>query len=79
MGVNLQKVARTLICYSDNSGEAITENWSSRLDKSDVIQKINWLEKTHGKCVKLLWNLLNAAYRVLLIGAHKYLPPKVVC
>ena len=39
MGVNLQKVARTLICYSDNSGEAITENWSSRPDELDSIQE----------------------------------------
>ena len=35
---------------SDNAREAITENWYAQLDKSDSIQKWEWIENTYKKC-----------------------------
>ena len=75
MGVNFQKVARTLICFSDNSGEAITENWSSRLDKLESIQKRKRQENTYKRCAQLMRNGFNITYAVLLLRAQKCQPP----
>ena len=58
---------------SDNT--AITENWSSRLDESDSIQKTKRLEITYEKCARLLRNSFNVTCAILLIHAHKYQPP----
>ena len=55
----------------DNASEAITANRSSRLDKSDLIQKIKRLENTYKKCARLLGNALNVSYSVFLLHAHK--------
>ena len=67
----LQKVARTLICFSDDARETIAENWSARLDESDSIQKSKWLENTYKKCAQSLRNVFNVTYAVYLLPAHK--------
>ena len=39
---------------SDNACEAITENWSKKLDEPYSIRKRKWIEKTHKKYSGLL-------------------------
>ena len=73
----LQKLARTFI-FSDNAREAIAENWSTRLDKSDSIQKRKRLKNTYKKCAQLLDNEFNATYVVYILLAQKIRPPGCV-
>ena len=70
-GVMLQKWQEHTF-VSDNACEAITESWFARLDKSDSIQKRKQLETMYKKCARLLRNLFNVTYAVLLLHAHKY-------
>ena len=70
----LLKVARTLF-FSGNACEAIAENWSARLDKSESIQKRKRLENAYKKCTRLLWNAFNVTYAILSLYVHEFRPP----
>ena len=60
---------------SDNVCEAITENWTARLEKLDSVLKRNYPETTYDKCVQLLWNSFDVTYAILLLYSHKCRPP----
>ena len=55
----------------DNAREAITENWSARLDELGSIKKRKRLETMYEKCERLLQKLFNFTHAVLLLPAHK--------
>ena len=57
---------------SDNALEAIAENWSTRLDESDSIQKRKQVENTYKNCAQLLRNAFIVTYAVYLLRAYKY-------
>ena len=58
--------------------EAIAENGSAWIVKSDLVQKSKQLKTTYEKCAWLLWNLSHVIYAVLLIRVHKCWPPRGV-
>ena len=60
---------------SDNAHEDIAENWSARLDKSYLIQKIKQLENMYGKCAQLIRGVFNTKYAVYVTRAHTCQPP----
>ena len=60
---------------SDNSREAIVENWSAQLDKSYSIQEIKWIETNYKICAQLMCKPYNVTHAILLLHTHKFRPP----
>ena len=60
-----------LLFVSDNSRKDIVDNWSDRLEKSDLIQKIKQLETFTKMCAWLLLNSFYVIYAILLLHTHK--------
>lgn len=62
---------------SDNARDSITENWSTRLNELEQIQKRKRIETTYKKCARVLLNSFNVTHAVLLLHSQKWQPPGV--
>ena len=60
---------------SDDTHEAVSENWSAQLDELESIIKMKWLDNTYENCAQLLQNAFNVTYAVYLLQAQKCQPP----